>query len=69
MEDEHPAYVSKACFQRIGCKKMMNKFPGKLFSRYKYRYGDSVDSTVEENSSVFSLIGMCWLPSSRACRQ
>ena len=31
------------------------------------RYGDSVDDTVEENSSVFSLIRMCWLPSARAC--
>ena len=30
------------------------------------RYGDSVDDTVEENSSVFSLIRMCWLPSARA---
>ena len=32
-----------------------------------YRYGDSVDNTVEENSSVFSLIWMCWLRSARAC--
>ena len=31
------------------------------------RYRDSVDNTVEENSSVFSLI--CWLPSARACGQ
>jgi len=29
------------------------------------RYGDSV----EENSSVFSLIPMRWLPSARACGQ
>jgi len=29
------------------------------------RYGDSVDNTVEENSSVFSLIQMHWLPSAR----
>jgi len=38
------------------------------------RYGDSVHYTVEENSSVFSLlpslvIWMRWLPSVRACRQ
>ena len=32
-------------------------------------YRDSVDNTVEENSSVFSLIQMCWLPSARACGQ
>jgi len=31
-------------------------------------YGDSVDNTAEENSSVFSLIRMCWLPPARACR-
>jgi len=30
--------------------------------------GDSVDDTVE-NSSVFSLIRMRWLPSARACGQ
>jgi len=30
-------------------------------------YGDSVDNTVENNASVFSLIRMRWLPSSRAC--
>jgi len=28
--------------------------------------GDSVDDTVDENSSVFSLIRMRWLPSARA---
>ena len=33
------------------------------------RYGDSEDNTVEENSSVFSLIQLRWLPSARACRQ
>jgi len=33
------------------------------------RYRDSVDDTVEENSSVFSLIGMHWLPSARSCGQ
>ena len=32
-------------------------------------YGDSVDNTVEENSIVFSLIRMHWLPSARACAQ
>jgi len=31
------------------------------------RYGDSIDNTVEENSSIFSLIRMRWLPSVRAC--
>jgi len=44
-----------------------------LFAYYVItRYGDSVDntvSTVEENSSVFSLIRMRWLPSARACGQ
>ena len=30
---------------------------------------DSVDNTVEENSSVFSLIQMHWLPSATACGQ
>jgi len=30
-------------------------------------YGDSVDEP-EDNSSVLSLIRMCWLPSARACR-
>jgi len=29
------------------------------------RCGDSVDDTVDENSSVFSLIRMRWLPSAR----
>jgi len=28
---------------------------------------DSVDNTVEENFSVFSLIRVCWLPSARPC--
>ena len=28
-------------------------------------YGDSIDNTVEGNSSVFSLIRMHWLPSAR----
>jgi len=32
-------------------------------------YGDSVDNTVEENSSIYSLIRMCWLLPARACRQ
>ena len=32
-------------------------------------YDDSVDSSVEENSSVFSLIRMRWLPSARTCGQ
>jgi len=32
-------------------------------------YRDSVDNTVEENSSVFSIIQMCWLLSGRACGQ
>ena len=31
------------------------------------RCGDSVDNTVEENSSIFSVIQMHWLPSARAC--
>jgi len=30
---------------------------------------NGVDNTVEQNSSVFSLIRMHWLPSARACRQ
>jgi len=33
------------------------------------RYGDSVDDTVEENSSVFSQIRMRCSPPARACRQ
>jgi len=33
------------------------------------RYEDSVDNTGEENSSVFSLVWMRWLPSARACGQ
>ena len=33
------------------------------------RYGESVDNTAEENSSIFSLIWMCWLPSAKACGQ
>ena len=32
-------------------------------------YGDSVDNTVEENSSVFFLIITRWLPPARACGQ
>jgi len=32
-------------------------------------YRDSVDNTVEENSSIFSLSRMHWLPSARACEQ
>ena len=35
---------------------------------FNLRYGDSGDNTVE-NSSIFSLIQMCWLPSARACGQ
>jgi len=31
------------------------------------RYG--IDNTIGENSSVFSLIRMHWLPSARACGQ
>jgi len=30
-------------------------------------YGDDVGDTVEENSSIFFLIQMCWLPLARAC--
>ena len=33
------------------------------------RYGDSAENAVEENSSVFSLIRVRWLPSARACGQ
>jgi len=33
-----------------------------------WRYGDSVDNTVED-SSVFSLVQMHWLPSARAYGQ
>jgi len=33
------------------------------------RYGDSVDNTDEENSSIFSLIWMRWLPWVRAWGQ
>ena len=36
---------------------------------YYLWYGDSADNTVEENSSVFSLIQMCWLPSAWTCGQ
>jgi len=36
-----------------------------LFKAMCTRYGVSVDNTVEENSSVFSLIQMRWLPSAR----
>ena len=36
---------------------------------YCHRHVDSVDNIVEENSSVFSLIRICWLPSARACGQ
>ena len=32
---------------------------------YILRYGDSADNTVDENSSVFSLIQMRWMPSAR----
>ena len=34
-----------------------------------WRYEDSVDNTVEENSSIFSLIHTCWLLSAGACEQ
>jgi len=38
------------------------------FQKYiKLWYGDSVDNSVEENSSIFSPVRMCWLPSARAC--
>jgi len=40
-----------------------------LFILLAVRYGDSVDNTVEENSSIFSLIRMHWLPSARASGQ
>ena len=33
------------------------------------RYRDGAADTVEENSSVFYLTKMRWLPSARACRQ
>ena len=29
------------------------------------RYRDNIDNTVEESSGIFSLTGMCWLPSVR----
>ena len=38
-------------------------------SPYLVWYGDSVDNTVEASFSVFSLIRMRWLPSTRACGQ
>ena len=38
------------------------------FSRLQ-TYGDSVGNAVEENSSIFSIIQMHWLPSARACGQ
>jgi len=35
----------------------------------RHLYGGCGDNTVEENSSIFSLICMHWLPSARACGQ
>ena len=40
-----------------------------FFQLMMFKVRDSVDNTVEENSSVFSLSKMCWLPSARACEQ
>ena len=45
-----------------------------MLVRYIYlcnylRYRDSVNNTVEANSSVFYLIRMLWMQSVRACRQ
>jgi len=40
-----------------------------LMLGFTLRYGDSVDNTVEANSSIFSLIQMHWLLSARACWQ
>ena len=41
----------------------VRKFIVRCFLDLKLRHGDSVDNTVEENSGVFSLIRMHWLPS------
>ena len=51
----------------------LNQFQLILFLLFVWcgmlRHGHSVDNTVEENSSVFSLIRIRWLPSARACGQ
>ena len=44
-----------------------NNFYFQFLLREFKGYGHSVDNTVEENTSVFSLIGMHWLPSARTC--
>jgi len=48
-------------------------YPGcprsRAVKRSLFGHGDSVNNTVEENSRVFYLVRMHWLPSARACRQ
>jgi len=51
-------------------------YGGQLYDNYRdvvrglvMRYGDSVNNTADENSSIFSLVRMRWLSSARACGQ
>ena len=48
---------------------VQQKQSGELPSVLLWSYGDSVDNTVEQNSTIFSLMQMHWLPSARACGQ
>jgi len=50
-------------WQKVFCEDSVKHMPGNS----TVRSGDSVDNTIEENSSVFSLIRMRWFPSARAC--
>jgi len=67
--DSHSSFVISAdsCFQLV----FVVYLPWYILatSILKNRCRDSVDNTVEENSSIFSLIRMRWLLSARACGQ
>jgi len=58
-------YVGTCYF--VCCWWLYSVFVGYLL--YACMYGDSVNNTVEQNYSIFSLIWMRWLPSARACGQ
>jgi len=53
------------CFAKPNLMQVMNSFHIQLLC-LMIRYGDSVENSVEENSSIFSLIRIRWLLSARA---
>jgi len=76
-----PLTVSFFCKIQIGFTFLVLAHPGSprkkavkrvyvcMYNLFLLWYRDSVVDTAEENSNVFSLIQMHWLPSARACGQ